>query len=206
MSGWNSCLISWFVTSTVRGTVFQRSLKLTVFSYDSQQSVRENAAHSHFPGICNSLNPAKHCISSPLLLTSPSLSVPTLHLKTHQVSHPKTHLKHHNKSQSGSQDVPIHCCFLIFVGRIQSFSVVGISENKRSAHQTSKDYDYEDSSLPGSDTTSMGEWLQKFQVNSLTPDGESSKFLWSIRNHSITPENKLVAKFGKTQNCTLFFY
>jgi len=55
MSGWNSYLVSWFVTSTVRGTLFHRSLKLTVFSYDSQQSITENSAHSHFPGICNSL-------------------------------------------------------------------------------------------------------------------------------------------------------
>ena len=46
MSEWNSCLVSWFVTSKVCGTVFQRSLKL-VFSYDSQQSVTENAAYSH---------------------------------------------------------------------------------------------------------------------------------------------------------------
>ena len=128
--------------------------------------------------------PAKHCISSPLLHISPSLWAPNLHQKTRQVPHPKTHLKHHNKSQSGSQDVPIHSCFLIFVGLIWWFSVVGISENEHNVHQTSKDYDYEDSSLPGCVTTSTGEWLPKLQINCFTNDRKSSKFLWTIGNHS----------------------
>jgi hypothetical protein len=61
--------------------------------------------------------------------------------------------------------VPIHWCFLIFVACIQWFSVISISENKHSANQTSKDYDYVDSSLPGCDITSVGEWLPKFQIN-----------------------------------------
>jgi hypothetical protein len=50
MSQWNSFLVSWFVTSTVHGIVFQRSLKLTAFSYDSQQSVTGNVGYSQFPG------------------------------------------------------------------------------------------------------------------------------------------------------------
>lgn len=55
ISGWNSCLVSWFITSTVHGIVFQTSLKLIAFSYDSQQYVTGNVAYSKFPGICNCL-------------------------------------------------------------------------------------------------------------------------------------------------------
>jgi len=172
MHGWNSCLVSWFVKSTVCGTVFQRSLKLIVFSYDSQQHLTWNVAYSHFPGICNSL-PQQNTMYLPYCNRYHKPYQFLLYIWKHiRFLIPNTHLKHHNKSQSGSQDVPIHCCFLIFVCRIRWFSMVGISENKCSAHQTSKDYDYEDSSLPGCDTTSTGEWLPKFQINCFTTDGK----------------------------------
>ena len=138
MSRWNSCLVSWFVISTVCGTVFQRPLKLIVFSYDSQQPLTANVAYSHFRGICNSLL-QQNTVYLPYCNRYHKPYHFLLYIWKHiRFLIPKTHLKHHNKSQSGSQDVPIHCCFLIFVRRIRWFSVVGISENKRGAHQTSK--------------------------------------------------------------------
>ena len=45
MCGWNSWLVSWFVTSTVHGTAFQRSLKLIVFSYNNRKSYPSKTSH-----------------------------------------------------------------------------------------------------------------------------------------------------------------
>jgi hypothetical protein len=164
MSGWNTWLVSWFVSSTGHVTAFHRSLKLNVFSYDSQKSVTEITAHSHFPVTCNSLPQQNnavlpHCywyhqtnqfllyIWKHIRFLNPTLTINTIT----------------NANLAARICQYISVCSS--VAPIRWFSLISISENKHTAHQTTEDYDYEDSSLPGCDTTSVGEWLPKFQIN-----------------------------------------